>query len=38
MQDNQDRHTTGIDGLSSLKGKERLELAGKILQNPYDKE
>jgi RNA-directed DNA polymerase len=35
-QENQGKHTAGIDGLSSLKEKERLELAERILRNPYD--
>jgi len=35
-QENKGKHTAGIDGLSSLKEKERLELVEKILQNPYD--
>ncbi len=35
-QENKGKHTAGIDGLSSLKVKERLKLAEKILQNPYD--
>ena len=35
-QENKGKHTAGIDGLSSLKGKEKLKLAEKILQNPYD--
>ena len=35
-QENKGKHTAGIDGLSSLKVKERLKLAEKILRNPYD--
>jgi retron-type reverse transcriptase len=34
-QDNKGKHTAGVDGLSSLKPKERLELAARILENPY---
>ena len=33
-QENKGNHTAGIDGLSSLKVKERLKLAEKILKNP----
>ena len=35
-QDNKGKHTAGIDGLSSLNVEERLELAARILENPYD--
>lgn len=34
-QDNKGKRTAGVDGLSSLKPKERLELAARILENPY---
>ena len=35
-QENKGKYTAGVDGLSSLKEKERLILVEKILQNPYD--
>lgn len=35
-QENKGKRTAGVDGLSSLNVKERLRLAEKILQNPYD--
>ena len=35
-QENKGKRTAGIDGLSSLNVKERLMLAEKILQNPYE--
>jgi RNA-directed DNA polymerase len=35
-QDNQGKHTAGVDGISSLTAKEKLELAECIRRNPYD--
>jgi RNA-directed DNA polymerase len=35
-QDNTGKHTAGIDGLSSLTVRQRLELADKILRSPFD--
>ena len=35
-QDNQGKHTAGMDGIASLKDEQRLELAERVRQNPYD--
>lgn len=35
-QDNQGKHTAGVDGLASLTDEQRLELAEHIRQNPYE--
>jgi len=35
-QDNRGKHTAGMDGIASLKDEERLELAERVRQNPYE--